>query len=303
MSDIEADESVEQEDDSFPELPPTQDLTAQWVRRSIRRILKSLTQDVIAWQPQLSAVPRGSDFDLQGAEGHGPVLDRLRATADVLGNVLAEGKAGDAVQSGLSYLAEPCSALSRGRASHQSDALQAAFAKQYRAELDNMGAELGRLPAHLRRLSEIAGKGAADCDPKSARRIHDRMRTLGDVTLRQIEEALVAAVTREERRELVMLRDEMKDWMAQRNVRVEETGAAIDELTVRGRALQNEGLIQSNRLAKAADLAGECAKPDGTGRHTSQVSAEAGLFAARMRALLLGARIDATAALQGTGSD
>jgi len=282
---------------------PPEDLSADSVRQSVTQILRSLTQDAIPWQAQLAAVPHGSDFDLQDPRGDAAVLDRLKATADVLGKALTEGTAGQAVHAGLSYLAEPCEALAKDRSSRNLDALQAAFVKHYRHELDSMGGAMGKLPSHLRTLSEIAAKGAADCDPKAASRIKERMRTLGNATLRQIDDALVAAVSREERRRYVMLRDEMKDWIKQRNARVEASEAAVAELAVRGGALQNEGLIQSNRMARAAELAAGCAKPDGLGRHVNQASADAGRFAARMRAVLLGARIDVTAVLQGASGE
>jgi len=48
-------------------------------------------------------------------------------------------------------------------------------------------------------------------------------------------------------------------------------------------------------------LAAACAKPDSYGRHIAQAAPDAGVFAARMRALLLGARIDVTAAMQADG--
>ena len=96
---------------------PTEDLSADAVRQSVTQILQSLAQDAIPWQTQLAAVPHGSDFDLQDPRGNAAVLDRLKATADVLGKALAEGTAGQAVQAGLSYLAEPCDALAKNRAS------------------------------------------------------------------------------------------------------------------------------------------------------------------------------------------
>jgi hypothetical protein len=159
----------------------------------------------------------------------------------------------------------------------------------------------GQLPSLLRTLSDYR-EGRGGCDPK-ATTVSRADAPLGDATLRQIDDALGAAVSREERKRFVMLRDEIKEWMAQRNARVEASEAAVAELTVRGSALQNEGLIQANRMARAAELAAECAKPDGHGRHSGQASAEAGRFATRMRALLLGARIDVTAVLQGAGRD
>ncbi len=280
-----------------------QDLTRDTVRRSLKQILQSLNQDVVRWQVQLAAMPHGSDFDLRRESDRGAnVLDRLKATGMILGEALAKGHAAGAVQSGLTYLAEPLSAMTRDDRG-KVDGLQRAFLKQYGTILERLGGDMAKIARGLRGLSSLTARGAAELDPSGAHRIFDRMRTLGDATLRQIEEALGAAVLRDDRKRLQILRDEMKDWLASRDERLQGMMPAVDELSIRAGVLRSEGLIQSNRLAKAAEMAGRAAGTSDIGarpNHAEQVAPEAEIFSAKLRALLLGARLDITAPLQGT---
>ena len=280
------------------------EVTRDAVRRSLKQTLRSLNQDVVPWQQQLAATPRGSDFDLRRESDRGAhVLDSLKATGAILGEALAKRYAASAVQGGLSYLEEPLSALNKSREPERHDALQQAFLKQYGASLQGLSDEMAKIAPGLRGLSNLTARGAAELDPSGTQRIYDRMRTLGDATLRQIEDALGAAVSREDRKRLQLVRDEMTDWMVGRDERLQEMLPAIEELNVRDGVLRSEALIQSNRLAKAAEMAGRAAGTSESGaqpNHAEQAAPEAETFSERLRALLLGAHIDITAPLQGT---
>jgi hypothetical protein len=282
--------------------PP--EVTRDAVRRSLKQTLQSLNQDVVPWHQQRAATPRGSDFDLRRESDRGAdVLGSLKATGAILGEALAKRYAASAVQDGLTYLEEPLGAMSKSREPERHDALQQAFLQQYGTSLQDLSEEMAEIARGLRGLSNLTARGAAELDPNGTNRIYDRMRTLGDATLRQIEDALCAAVSRDDRKRLQLVRDEMTDWMVGRDERLQEMLPAIEELNVRDGVLRSEALIQSNRLAKAAEMAGRAAGTSDSGghlNHAEQAAPEAETFSARLRALLLGAHIDITAPLQGT---
>jgi hypothetical protein len=280
------------------------ELTRDAVRRALKHTLQSLNQDVVPWHQQLAATPRGSDFDLRRESDRGAdVLDSLKATGAILGEALAKRYAASAVQGGLSYLEEPLGALSKSREPEGHDALQQAFLKQYGTTLQSLSDEMDKIARGLRGLSNLTARGAAELDPNGTNRIYDRMRTLGDATLRQIEDALGAAISRDDRKRLQLVRDEMTDWMVGRDERLQEMLPAMEELSIRAGVLRGEALIQSNRLAKAGEMAGRAAGTSDSvahPNHAEQAAPEAETFSARLRALLLGAHIDITAPLLGT---
>jgi hypothetical protein len=127
------------------------------------------------------------------------------------------------------------------------------------------------------------------------------MRSLGDATMRLIEDRIISSGTRDEGKRLRALRDEFKTWIEDRNARLEQMQVAVDELNIRSNALRNESLMQAKRLAAAATLARQAA--GGAGAATAlgaagQASPEAVVLSAALRAFLLESRTDVTAPLR-----
>lgn len=181
------------------------------------------------------------------------------------------------------------------------DPLEDIFAKRYAPILDHMTAGMTNISHGLRSLSAMSARAATQFDPDGPRRILDRMHTLGDTVLRQIEGRLAATDSRGERKLLQDLRDEMWKWLDERDARIHEARLAVEDLAARANALRCESLSQAGRLAQASDLAGEAAGPMTAGRVDDvrgHAKPEAASFASSLRAFVLGARANIAAPLQ-----
>jgi hypothetical protein len=112
--------------------------------------------------------------------------------------------------------------------------------------------------------------------------------------MRLLEDRIASSGTREEGKRLRALRDDFKTWLEERNARLGQMQSAVDELNIRSNALRNECLMQAKRLAAAASLTAQAAGRRATDG-PEQASADAAVFAAALRALLLEAHTDVTA--------
>jgi len=279
------------------------DLALNMVHGFLRHILQSLETDAEPWRKQLACTPRGADFDLRGATDGASVLDTLAMTGDALGEALARGDAAaDVGQGVLPHLSEPVGALAERREAAKTDAKQHMFLKQYASRLQRLEDDVSGVGRSMSDLSGVAARGAASLDPDATRRLLDRMRYLGDATMRLIEDRIVSAGTRDEGKRLRTLRDDLKTWIEDRNARLEQMQIAVDELNIRSNALRNESLMQAKRLAAAATLARQAAGSAGAaspfGAAAGQASPEAVVLSAALRALLLESRSDLTAPLR-----
>ena len=115
--------------------------------------------------------------------------------------------------SGLAELLERLKALAATGKMHEADALREYIARHHKATLKQMGAGMGKMSGGLRSLAVQSAHGAAHLDPNALGRILDRMDGLGDATLRQIEGRIGVTVSRDDRRQLQVLRDEMRKWL------------------------------------------------------------------------------------------
>jgi hypothetical protein len=288
------------EDAAVTDRPP--DLTVGMVHHFMRHILETLAAESARWGQQLAIMPRGADFDLRDSDDGTTVLDKLTMTGDALAEALARGDAPDSVgQSILPNIQEKFQALvKRGKAASNDAALHTVL-KPHAAALDQLHGGMSNVSRSVGELASLATRGAASLDPDATRRILDRMRNVGDATLRLLEDRIVSSGTREEGKRLRGLRDDLKAWIDARNTRVEQMQAAVDELNIRANALRNECLMQAKRLAAASALAAQ-----GSGRRVAvssadaaeQASPEAMVLSAALRALLLEARNDITAPIR-----
>jgi len=280
--------------------PP--DLTVNMVHGFLRHILQSVESDAEPWQKQLALTPRGADFDLRD-EGDGTtVLDKLQMTGDALGEAIARGDApADVGQGVLPHLEAPISVLAERREAAKTDGKQQVFLKRYAPVLHRLDDDVSSVGRGMADLSAIAARGAANLDPDASRRLLNRMRSIGDATMRLIEDRIASNGTRDEGKRLRALRDELKTWIEDRNARLEQMQTAVDELNIRSNALRNESLMQAKRLAAAAALARQSASSTGTvtpSGAAGQASPEAVVLSAVLRALLLEGRADVTAPLR-----
>jgi hypothetical protein len=267
----------------------------------LRHILQSVQVDHETWQRQLALTPRGADFDLRNTDDGSTVLDKLAMTGDALGEAIARNDPpGEVGQGVLPHLAAPVGALAERREAVKTDAKQNVFLKRYAPVLNRLEDDVHSIGRSMGDLSVIAARGAASLDPDATRRVLSRMRQLGDAAMRLIEDRIASAGNREEGKRLRALRDDLKAWIEERNQRLEQMQAAVDELSIRSYALRNECVMQAKRLASAATLAGRTGA--GTGlpsplNGAEQASPEALVLSATLRALMLESRIDMTAAL------
>jgi hypothetical protein len=276
------------------------DLALGMVHGFLRHILQSVEADAAPWQRQLALTPRGADFDLR--DDGSTVLDKLAMTSDALGEAIARNDPpGEVGQGVLPHLATPISALVERREAVKTDAKQNVFLKRYAPVLNRLEDDVHSIGRSMGDLSGIVARGAASLDPDATRRVLSRMRQLGDAAMRLTEDRIASAGNREEGKRLRALRDDLKAWIEERNARLEQMQAAVDELSIRSNALRNECVMQAKRLAAAASLAGQTGAGSGLPSPLSgaeQASPEAFVLSATLRALMLESRTDVTAALR-----
>ena len=278
------------------------DLNVGMVHGFLRHIRQTVETDAAPWRKQLALTLRGADFDLRD-EGDGTsVLDKLAMTGDALGEAIARGDApADVGQGVLPHLAAPVGTLAERREFAKTDAKQQLFLKRYAPVLQRLDDDVSAIGRGMGDLSAVAARGAASLDPDASRRLLDRMRSIGDTTMRLIEDRIASNGDREEGKRLRALRDDFKLWIEERNARLEEMQTAVDELNIRGNALRNGSLMQAKRLAAAAALAHRTASSAGAISSSSaagQAAPEALVLSALLRALLLESRTDVTAPLR-----
>ncbi len=280
--------------------PP--DLTVSMVHGFLRHILQESETAVEPWRKQLALTPRGADFDLRD-EGDGTtMLDRLAMTGDALGEAIARGDApADVGQGVLPHLAAPLAAIAERREAAKTDARQQLFLKRYAPVLHRLDDDVSGIGRGMGDLSAIAARGAVGLDPDASRRLLDRMRAIGDATMRLIEDRIASNGDRDEGKRLRALRDDLKTWIQERDARLGQMQTAVDELNIRSNALRNESLMQAKRLAAAAAQTRDTGTSAGTvspSGAAGQASPEAMVLAAVLRALLLESRTDVTAPLR-----
>jgi hypothetical protein len=276
---------------------PVQALTPGLLRRSLAQIREATREAVAPWEEHLAKLPRGLDFDLRG--NRAGVLDRLKKSSESLGKSVANSD--DAtLRASLSQLAVPLEALKLQRsapAAHDADN----FLKEHGDALDRMTAEIASAGHALRQLADLTVSGAAGLDPHSVNRILERRRDLGDATLRRIEDKIATTRSRKDKKRLQDMRDDMRNWLANRDARLESVQPIVDELALRTDVLRKACVVQSRRIARAAELTGRAfgagQSGDGLSRRT-QTAREAMEFSACLRALLLAAHVDVTAPLE-----
>ena len=279
--------------------PP--DLTVGMVNHFLRHIVETLEADSASWRQQLAVTPRGADFDMRNFDDGTTTLDKLTMTGDALAEALARGDAPEDVgQSILPHVAALADALIQRRKRTSSDAGTHALLNSHGAILDRLESGLSSLGRSIGDLASVTARGAASLDPDATRRILDRMRNVGDATLRLIEDRIASSGTREEGKRFRGLRDDLKAWIDERNARVDQIQTAVDELNIRANAMRNECLMQAKRLAAASALTARASTRVGSSSsrdRAEQALPEAMVLAVALRALLLEARSDITAPL------
>jgi hypothetical protein len=274
-----------------------QALTPGLLRRSLARIREAATAHLAPWKEQSVRVPKGMDFDLRNSAGG--VLGGLKKSSDRLSKP-AEGGDDAALQASLSHLSAPLETLRLHRSSPASPE-EEAFAAAHGLRLDRMGDHLATAALKMHQLSDLAVRGAVSLDPKAVSRILERKRDVGDATLRRIEDKIAITRSRKDKKRLQEMRDEMRNWLANRDARLESVQPIVDELGLRTDALRRGCIMQSRRLARAAEMSGRAAGAGSAGNEAArrtQMAREAIEFSASLRAFLHAARADATAALE-----
>jgi hypothetical protein len=170
--------------------------------------------------------------------------------------------------------------------------LQQLAARRHGAVLAEMRSSMEKISLGLRALAVQSAHGAAHVDPDVLSRILDRMDSLGDATLRQIEGRIGVTASREDRKHLQNLRDETRKWLDARDVHLQEAQLAADELSERAAVLREALMARAGRLMKAAEMTAPLARTPASAalRHASP---EAAGFAASLHALTSAARLPA----------
>jgi len=278
-----------------PAYVEVQALTPSLLRRALGQIRGASREAVAAWREQLGKLPRGSDFDSRGFRL--TAIDRLKRTGEKLAKA-ARGEDQVSLEAGLARLKAPLEALGKqGAPNSEEDA----FLKQHASLDQRIATHMALAVSGLKQLADITVRGAADLDPHSVERILERKRDLGDATLRRIEDKIATTRSRKEKKRLQEMRDDMRNWLANRDARLESVQPVVDELALRVDVLRNACLVQSRRLARAAELTTRCFGPadrDAARAGRALISREGMEFSACLRAMLLAAQIEASAPLE-----
>jgi hypothetical protein len=273
------------------------DLTLGMVHQFLHQIADALAADAAPWRKEVQIRPRGADFDLRD----GPVLDNLTMTGDALGEALARGDAAAEVGASiLPHLDAAANALERHKPA-PNDARQQELLKRHQTVLHELAGGMSGVARQIAELSSAAARSAATLDPDGTRRILDRMHNIGDATMRLIEDKIASSSTRDEGKRMRALRDDLKSWIDERTARVDQIKIAVDELNIRSNALLNVSLMHAKRLAAAVALTGKAFGRSASGSPTAalvQISPEAMVLSAGLRALLLEGRSDITSPLR-----
>jgi hypothetical protein len=282
-------------DDEASEAPEVQALTPGLLRRTLANICETAQEEIAPWADESKKLPRGLDFDFRGSRTS--VLGTLKKALEGLSKC-ASGSDDTALQQSLTHLAGPVEML-KARRSEPSLPEQERFIEAHGLELDRMSAHCAKAALALRELADLAVRGAAELDPHSVSRIVERKRDLGDATLRRIEDKIAVTRSRKDKKHLQEMRDDMRNWLSNRDARLDSVQPTVEELSLRTDALRRACLVQARRLARAAELTAR-AGAEGNQRELSrrmQVAREALEFSASLRAFLLASRADATAPL------
>ncbi len=259
--------------------PEVQALTPGLLRRSLAKIREATRETVAPWEGQLAKLPRG----------RAATLARLKKASEDLAQSVADGDSA-VLQASISHLAVPLEAMGKHR-SAPSSSEEENLLSAHGPEVNRMHDEIASAARGLRQLADLAVRGAADLDPHSVSRILERKRDLGDATLRRIEDKIATTRSRKDKKRLQEMRDDMRNWLANRDARLESVQPVVDELALRTDVLRKTCMLQSKRLARAADLTG-CAAVSG------KVMREGMEFSACLRAMLLATHVDANAPLE-----
>ena len=274
-----------------------QALTPGLLRRALANIREAASAHLDPWKEQSARAPRGMDFDLRNSLGG--VLAGLKKCSDRLSNSL-QGSDEAALQASLSCLSVPLESLRLHRSSPASPE-EESFAAAHGLELDRMNDHLANAGLKLRQLADLAVRGAANLDPHAVSRILERKRDVGDATLRRIEDKIAITRSRKDKKRLQEMRDDMRNWLANRDARLEAVQPIVDELGLRTDVLRKACIVQSRRLARASEMSERAAGAGGAAPDAArrmQMAREAIEFSASVRAFLLAARVDAMAALE-----
>lgn len=202
----------------------------------------------------------------------------------------ASRRNGDPMTSGVADLLEKLKALAASGKPGEAPELQQLAVRRHGAAFGEMRGSMEKISSGLRSLAVQSAHGAEQLDPNTLSRILDRMDSLGDATLRQIEGRIGATASREDRKHLQNLRDEMRIWLDARDEHLQAAQLSADELNERAEALREALIERAGRLMKAAEITAPVARiPVSAGlRHASH---EAAGFAASLHAFTSSARL------------
>lgn len=215
---------------------------------------------------------------------------KARRSSDIRPQKAEASRRNDPMTSGVADLLEKLKALAASGKSREAPELQQWAVRRHGADFGQMRGSMEKISSGLRSLAVQSVHGAEQLDPNTLSRILDRMDSLGDATLRQIEGRIGATASREDRKHLQNLRDEMRIWLDARDEHLQAAQLSADELNERAEALREALIERAGRLMKAAEITAPVARiPVSAGlRHASH---EAAGFAASLHAFTSSARL------------
>ncbi|HWP42566.1 MAG TPA: hypothetical protein VNO14_04980 [Blastocatellia bacterium] len=204
----------------------------------------------------------------------------------------------------LTVLSEPIAVITDEYQAGRVKELRAAFLRENADTLIALDESLRAAKARMRELSALLGNATVGSNWPEPDRILAEKMTVGDRVLRDINRALQETNDPQERARLEALRDEMTEWMAERDARIEAERPEVDELRERLSQLWDQLLNLRPIIREAATATGPktevgCPHPDAEMAvlTTTHHRPDAVAHVVSLRDLLLAARAGLTRAM------
>lgn len=168
--------------------------------------------------------------------------------------------------------------------------LQKEFLEINNESLTKLGDHLGKAKRAIRELSEMMAE--SPFHPSRLSELLDKKRRMGDSTLREIDAALERTTDPEERKRLQAMRDDLTDWMGQRDARAAKENTEVGDLVGRLQGLEAQMYRQRGLLEEAAWSEGP--RNLTSGGHvveTSHHRPDAAMHVASLQDMLLGSKV------------
>jgi hypothetical protein len=229
---------------------------------------------------------------LESSYKGGSTLERLRSKSEQLSEAFQKGDWLETIDLVGSRFLDPISWSSDKTQAAKYNALLDTFMKAHAPTLRAMSQNMREISRSLDGIAELADNAKVRLHAKEAREVLDKKRSMGDGMLERLDERIKNSKDPAEREKLAASRADLAGWIKERDERIKQEQAEIEELDIRTSVLAKELGLNGSRMAKAAASAEQLTGvlKNGVTDHTAHATPEAALFAASLRNVLIRGR-------------